>query len=160
MFPGEEEISCQVETIWSSMLGLTVVRNDGAVVPTGNEGFVTGCIQITGAWEGAVTLVCDKRLARRAASIMFSLHEDELTGDLIHDALGELTNMTGGNLKALLPEPCYLCLPAVVEGTEYLLRVLKVKPTCAAWFRCWNLPFVVSVFERYIPVSKLEFAAR
>jgi len=82
------------------------------------ESILAGCVHISGEWEGAVTLDCPSELAKKVASIMFSLTEDELSSDLIQDALGELTNMTRGNLKSLLPEPCYLSLPAVTM-TEY-----------------------------------------
>ena len=34
----------------------------------------------------------------------------------IADALGELANIIGGNVKSLLPEPCALSLPHVLVG--------------------------------------------
>ncbi|HVD28484.1 MAG TPA: chemotaxis protein CheX [Mycobacteriales bacterium] len=56
------------------------------------------------------------RLARTAASAMFDRPAEALTDDEVADALGELTNMIGGNLKSLLPGPSRLSMPAVTVG--------------------------------------------
>ena len=39
------------------------------------------------------------------------------------DALGELANMIGGNLKALLPSNVGLSLPSIVRGNDYVVRL-------------------------------------
>ncbi len=83
-----------VETIWSSILELEVQLRDRFTLPPGNEGFLTGCIQTTGAWEGAVTVNCSSDLVR-AAAILFDTPAGDLTHEQVHDALGELTNMVG-----------------------------------------------------------------
>ena len=44
----------------------------------------------------------------------------DLTSAEVLDAWGELVNMVGGNLKALLPPPSYLSLPHVSESATYL----------------------------------------
>ena len=74
--------------------------------------------------------------------------EAELTTADLHDALGELTNMTGGNLKALLPEPCTLGLPVVVEGVDYRFRLPGSAPVRRSAFRVGDEPIVVTVLER------------
>jgi chemotaxis protein CheX len=148
MHIGHELIHEIVETIWASTLGLTVRPCDQVALPTSNTGFQTGCVQITGAWEGAITLSCAEELARRAAALMFSMPLDEVTTEHVHDALGELANITGGNLKAFFPEPSYLSLPAVVDGTDYAFRVLASRILARATFECQDSPFQVVVVER------------
>jgi chemotaxis protein CheX len=148
MHIGHELIDEIVETIWASTLGLTVRPCDQVALPAGNAGFQTGCVQITGAWEGAITLSCADGLARRAAALMFSIDLDDVTTEHVHDALGELANITGGNLKAFFPEPCYLSLPAVVDGTDYAFRVLASRVLARAAFQCQDAPFQVVVLER------------
>ncbi len=55
--------------------------------------------------------------------------EGEAGPELVHDALGELTNMVGGNLKAMFGGKCHLGLPQVSDGdarsqgSRTLLRV-------------------------------------
>jgi hypothetical protein len=64
---------------------------------------------------------------------------------------GELTNITGGNLKALLPEPCYLSLPAVADGSDYGLWILDSRLRTQLTFNCHDHPFQVTVLERDEP---------
>jgi len=104
-------------------------------------------VQITGTWEGAVALDCPVELAKKVASIMFQLKEDETTTDLVEDGLGELTNMTGGNIKSLLPEPCYLSLPAVTM-TQHGLRIPGSELVSTVTFKCWGYNFRVSVLKK------------
>ena len=78
---------------------------------------------------------------------MFQLNEDEVVSDLVQDALGELTNMTGGNMKSLLPEPCYLSLPAVTM-TQHGLRIPGSELVSTVTFQCWGYKFRVSVLKK------------
>jgi chemotaxis protein CheX len=149
---GASEIGQYVESIWDAVLGLGV-RPGGTEMPGPRSDYLTGCVQITGAWEGAVTLDCPTALARQAAGILFGEQPAETTTEQVHDVVGELTNMIGGNLKALLPSPCYLCLPAVADGSDYALRVLGSRVLSRAGFECGERPFVVTVIERQPKVA-------
>ena len=107
-----------VMTIWSTMLGMEAVPThvNSSDMKRLNSGLLTGCVQITGAWRGAVLVNCYVSLARKLTASMFGMSEHEVTSTDINDALGELTNMIGGSFKAYLPEPSTLSLPAVIEG--------------------------------------------
>lgn len=80
-------------------------------------------VGIAGKWDGAVIVDCAPGVAASLASIMFGVPLAEVDRDHIEDTLGELANMIGGNLKALLAPPCVLSLPTVVEGRDYRVRV-------------------------------------
>ncbi len=80
-------------------------------------------VGIAGNWDGAVIVGCTPAVATGLAATMFGLRRDEVQRDHIEDTLGELANMIGGNLKALLAPPCTLSLPTVVEGRDYRVRV-------------------------------------
>jgi chemotaxis protein CheX len=58
-----------------------------------------------------------------AAEAMFAAEAGSLSWDEVSDALGELTNMVGGNIKGLLPAPSTLSIPSVAGGESYTLRV-------------------------------------
>jgi chemotaxis protein CheX len=109
---------------------------------------IVACIQITGAWNGTVALHCPTPLARQVAAAMFSVKPDEITGVEMQDSLGELVNMLGGNLKALLPEPCQLSLPAVIEGMDYMVRIFAGLPINQLAFSCQEYPLLVTILER------------
>jgi CheY-specific phosphatase CheX len=148
MHIAQDTIQDSVSTIWSSMLGLEAQpcpsRPHSATPPV----FLTGCVQITGAWQGAVILDCPLELAKRAAAIMFDMPLDDINSLEIHDALGELTNIVGGNFKSLLPESCSLSLPAVTQGTDYAFRVLDSEVINRVGFQCENHPFVVTILKQ------------
>jgi chemotaxis protein CheX len=142
-----ESISEAVERVWSTMLGLHATTNELSVVNRLKPTMLTGCIQITGAWQGAVTLECSGGLARRVASIMFGEDVCEITADQVNDALGELTNIVGGHIKALLPEPSDLSMPAVTEGTDYFFSVPGSRQMAQMSFTCEGKPFQVTILE-------------
>ena len=99
----EEEISQYVEAIWKSVLGLDVVKSETTFQPDHLDHALASCVHITGEWQGIVALHCPATLARKFTSIMFAVEEESAEMQDIQDALGELANMTGGNLKALFP---------------------------------------------------------
>jgi chemotaxis protein CheX len=143
---GVNSIQQSVETIWMTMLRLDV--QPSAKHPTlSSRVSLTACVQITGAWHGAVTLDCPITLARRVASIMLELPPNEVEPDLVHDALGELVNIIGGNFKSLLPEPTALSLPAVAQGTDYAIRILDSQVLSRLSFTCGESSFVVTIVQ-------------
>jgi len=143
----EEEICQLTESIWISVLGLEVRRATGTPeLP--QERTLIGCVQITGAWEGAVTLHCAAGLARQAAGVMFGIDPESTSVEEVQDALAELANMTGGNLKTLLPEPCHLSFPTVVEGSNYTLRIPGSRLVSQVAFECQGYPLQVTLVEK------------
>jgi chemotaxis protein CheX len=138
-----------VMTIWSTMLGMEVVptQSSESDMQLLNSGLLTSCVQITGAWRGAVLVNCYVNLARQFAAIMFGMSEHEVTSQDIADALGELTNMIGGSFKAYLPEPSSQSLPAVIEGQEYFFQVLDSRQWAQFSFTCDGKLFHVTIQE-------------
>ena len=138
-----------VMTIWSTMLGMEAVpaHINSADMKRLNSGLLTGCVQITGAWRGAVLVNCYVSLARKLTATMFGMSEHEVTSKDIDDALGELTNMIGGSFKAYLPEPSTLSLPVVIEGQDYFFQVLNSNQVAKIAFTCNGKPFHVTVQE-------------
>ncbi len=104
--------------VWEAILELPLVE---AAPPHGtppDETALVGVVRISGAWEGAVTVACPGPLAREAAAIMLGLAPGDVSPPDVADALGELTTIIGGNLKALLPKPSRLSLPAIQSAAE------------------------------------------
>jgi chemotaxis protein CheX len=148
----EPEICNYTESVWDSILSLKVTRSEDNFCPIGKEDTLAGCVHIVGAWEGAIALQCPKPLARKAAAIMFSVKEENTTMEMIQDAIGELTNMIGGNIKSLLPSPCYLSLPTVAV-TDYNLHIPNTELITKVTFECQGLNFAVAVLKKNASVS-------
>jgi chemotaxis protein CheX len=117
----EVDLAEVIETVWTSMLGLELEPTDAPFDAAGRT--LTGTVQITGCWEGAVMVrVCSEH-ARVVAATMFGLEPDELGDDEVRDALGEMANMVGGNVKGLLAGDGTLSLPTVTAGGDYTVSV-------------------------------------
>ena len=63
---------------------------------------MTSAVQLTGEWNGAVLLECDRGQACRFAARFLSIDLPDAVDDVVRDVLGELANMIGGNLKCVL----------------------------------------------------------
>jgi chemotaxis protein CheX len=111
-----DELRSIMDAIWQSLLGSSLTSAEAA----GEESRprVVGRVEISGGWEGVVTIDCDAELAADVAAAMFGLDEGDAAPDEIRDALGELANMAGGNIKSLLPGPSQLGLPVVSDDVE------------------------------------------
>lgn len=153
----EEELRTVTRMIWSTQLGLHLEdgidgEHSGDVIRTRaaapiNGPYLTASIQITGDWQGAVLVLTSQSLARRAASVMFGLAEDRLGADDTPDALGEIANMTAGNLCSFLPGRTPISLPVVVEGSDHSLRLLDALNLVETGFSHQGEPLLVRVLE-------------
>lgn len=110
------DIATFAKSIWETMMGLMIdeadLGNDSVAWPDHELNYI-GQVQVTGGWQGAIVLQCSQTLARRAAARMFQCPIEEIADNDIVDVVGELANMIGGNLKALLPGPSQLSTPEI-----------------------------------------------
>src|SRR5262245_28493871 len=135
---------CETEdivTLASDVFRLTLAlelqpRGDALPAGAGRPRIIEGCIHVTGDWAGAVVLQCARTLADRVAHIMFSLGQRAPTLADVQDAFGEITNMVGGNIKALNDGQCYLSLPSVVEGSDFSVRIPGTSVLRSVAFDC------------------------
>lgn len=148
----EQDIPEIAFSIWETLFSLPLrTAEPGARLREGKSG-LTGCVQIDGAWNGAVLLECPAGLARQLAHELFR-PEGHTTPEEVRDTIGELTNMLAGNIKALLPEPSRISLPAVAEGDDYDLRVMGTESVARVAFSCADETLVVTVLERLLDGS-------
>ncbi len=144
----ESSIGEIVDTIFSSTLAFPVMPDDPFRAPEAMGRTFTGVVQISGAWDGAVAVHCTEALARRATTAMMGIAGPDVVLVDIQDTLGELANMTGGNIKALLPEPCTLGLPVVIEGEDFRMRLPGSIQVLQCAYRADGEPFSVTVLRR------------
>jgi CheY-specific phosphatase CheX len=113
-----------VTSVLASLVGLTVVPVAPALedAHAGSE-VVTGIVTISGDADAVVVLRCDRELAVDVAAGMFALPPADLGDTDLVDALGEVTNVTGGAIKALMDGTCRLGLPVVTVGRDQQIDV-------------------------------------
>jgi hypothetical protein len=96
---------------------LALVGDDEFLIPLPGglpDDATSSWVQIVGPWTGTVVLTCGRSTAAELARCLLAEHAPPvLEAEDIDDALGELANVVGGNVKALLPGPSVLGLPEV-----------------------------------------------
>ena len=146
MHLSSDDVAQIVQEVFSSMLGLDIepieieIDNSGAAV--------AGSVGVSGATDCLIRMEMQEEAARAVAGAMFGLEAPDVSDDDIADAVGELTNMVGGNIKSLLPEPSTLSLPVVAQGKSPTLRVPGGKPLLEASFVAGGLPLNLTVWNR------------
>ena len=140
----KDDLHQLADRIWESMFGDGLERIDNEA-PSDDQRFLTGCVQLTGAWEGAAVVRCTYTLASHLASVMFGT--EELASEEVCDSIGELANLTAGAVQALMPSPSELSPPSVVEGKDYKLTIPRCAITNEIYFRFQEEPFTIVVFE-------------
>jgi chemotaxis protein CheX len=133
------------ERVWSMVLGLALRPSKCDPARAEASAFVLGRVTISGTWQGSVTLGCSQGLARRAAAAMFGKPPAEAEPEEIRDALGELTNMVGGNFKTLLKGDCRLSVPDVMAVVPY--AEVEPAPVEHLWFECEGGLVILNVLE-------------
>jgi chemotaxis protein CheX len=74
-----------------------------------------------------------------------------LSQEEIRDAAGELANITGGSVKALLAPTCSLSLPLVVMGNDYEFSLLQGRVILEVSFLHPSGSLMVSILEKQAP---------
>ena len=105
-----EDIRVVTDDVWTSFLA-NYGPLEWSSVPLEEAGLVQASVGIQGDWTGTVTLEMAPTTAETAARTMLLL--DTVEEADVTDALGELVNMIGGNIKSLLPSGSTLGLPIV-----------------------------------------------
>jgi hypothetical protein len=144
----EESISDVTRRLWEGMLHCVLQSVDSIPSALAATHSRSATVRISGAWNGAVLVQMSPTLARLVGEIMFDraahlyseLNEPQvpLEDDLIDDCLREVTNITAGNLKCALPEPCLLDIP-VTGGHDTWEQTLRGKRVlCQLSLRCMH----------------------
>ena len=118
--PSYEDVRAVTDEVWASLLGDTAPLVD-RLVPVGTPfdtvGAWSAAVTVSGGWQGIVTVELTSYVAGALTTTMLDLPPDADVADGdVADAVGELVNMLGGNVKSLMPGPSVLSLPSVAAG--------------------------------------------
>ena len=110
--PGSADVQMVVEEVWSSFLGVDEPLVVGA--PGTLETSWSAAVTVTGEWSGMISIELPTAVAEEVCRRMLGVEETH--DEDVADAVGELVNMIGGNVKSLMPGPSVLSLPVVAAG--------------------------------------------
>lgn len=104
-----------IDMVWASLLQAEAVPWFGP--EPADSTAVRAQVTLTGDWNGAVRVSCAGETAERIAGSMLSLTPGEhLPREDVYDAIGEVVNVVGGNVKGALGGETSLGLPTIVDG--------------------------------------------
>lgn len=82
---------------------------------------ITGMVGLAGTHKGVLAVHFPRQVALDVTSSFLGMDVDEINED-VQDAIGEIANMLGGNLKTILSDrgkDIQLSLPSTISGDEY-----------------------------------------
>jgi chemotaxis protein CheX len=119
----------------SSLVFRTMLSEEIAVLKNGEPEKIHSCvlamISLSGPGGGTLSLRCSRETARELAAKLLTTTPNEIKSDAdVCDAIGEVANMTAGNLKtqlvAAMPNAnLQLSIPTVVTGDDYKVQHLS-----------------------------------
>lgn len=118
----ENDLAEMVEQVWEAYLDPEGVSPLMQTYDENQPSEVHSSVSITGSWNGHIVYASSRAAAQRAASAFLAMELDEVSEEDISDTLGELANIVGGNVKAMLPPGAQLSLPQVVLAPESSAR--------------------------------------
>jgi chemotaxis protein CheX len=122
-----------VEAVFITMLNMeTVVLGDP---------WFPGSARLT----STVRLEGGQAQASRFTSRFLSKDPSEVVDYVVHDVLGELANMIGGNLKSVLSKQIEISMPSVVDASDYSIRAGAATFPERLSFQCSEGVFWVTV---------------
>lgn len=139
-----------VNDVCSGMLGLEMERSEE--FDCEGTGALSAIIRISGSWNSLVQVLTPRNTAITIASSMFAMSKDELSEAEIRDAVGEIVNMVGGNLKGIVEGESSLSLPCVGESNGCAPFDSSFSGPSVS-NRCQGDPFIVRLLDRGVAVA-------
>jgi len=127
-----------MDEVFDTMLSMDIELADGGVQADVDGERIVGSVGFAGKAVGSVNIQVNEAFARSITAAMLGMEEDEIEGDEeIHDVIGELSNMVGGDLKSRLCDgglDCELSIPSITTGSDFRMEI-------KGWERHENLIF-------------------
>lgn len=104
-----DDLEKVTEDVCQAMLDLPLSATDSV----DSEPATVAAVTITGEWNATLEVATCKEASATIASVMFATPANEVTDEEIADAIAEVANMIGGNLKGQMGGECNLSIPCV-----------------------------------------------
>jgi len=133
--------------VFSTMVMMDVVDEYPLTEPVTNfHETLTSMVGLAGSHTGILAIHCPKALALRITSSMLGMEVTEIDDD-VNDALGEIANMVGGDVKHIFSPKgadLNLSIPTVIYGSDYMLESMSNAESLVIPFECGGDRFLLS----------------
>lgn len=134
-----EKIIESAKEIFSSMMMMEIAVNGQQTTKSmALKESISGVIGLAGTHKGVLAIHIPNKVAMAITSAFLGMNVDEMNED-VEDAVGELANMLGGNVKSILSEngrDISLSLPSTITGQDYDFQPTKEAERIIIPFRC------------------------
>jgi chemotaxis protein CheX len=141
----EAETKQIVIDVFESMLRMYVERVETPL--DRSSPVLTAAVHFVGSWKGALRIECTPDQTFEYTKRLLGVERPTEVNEDVCDAFGELANMIGGNLKAVLPPVVQLSMPSVVRGEDYAMRICHTVTACKLTFDSEYGVFGVTLVE-------------
>lgn len=128
------------------MMEITALEENADPVDKLKEG-ITGLIGLAGAAKGIIAIHLPNKVAFAITSSFLSMDVNEINED-VEDAIGEIANMLGGDVKTALSENgrnIDISLPSTISGSDYEFQTAKNAERTIIKFRSDSGDFLVDL---------------
>lgn len=143
-----DKIIESTKEIFSSMvmMEVTVIDQDQLAEKAVKDG-ISGIIGLAGTHKGVLAIHIPGPVAMAITGSFLGMEVDQINED-VEDAVGELANMLGGNVKTILSEngrDIELSLPTTISGHNYDFQTAKDVDVTILGFATDTGPFSVEL---------------
>jgi len=145
----EKEILQISQEVWHSVVNMDLHLAKGSMESFFETPHMAGVVQISGAWTGMLIVRCPRSLMEQSLASIIGEALGSYDDVSLADALGELTNIIGGNFKALLPTGCALSLPVVLNNQIHAIDLgdPDAERIAQIMLQCKDRLMVVELYE-------------
>ena len=117
-------VSGAMNEVFDTMLSMDIQLVDEDMQPNIEGQRILGSVGFAGMAVGSVSIQVNETFARSITAAMLGMEEEDIEGDEeVHDVIGELSNMVGGDLKSRLCDKglnCDLSIPCITTGSDFV----------------------------------------
>ena len=106
-----EELDQLTRDVCETMLAMELEQDNGSSDEQSLD--LNASVKISGEWNALLSVTSSNGAAKAIAATMFDTCEDDLSEEDVFDALAEIANMIGGNIKGIADCDCDLSIPCV-----------------------------------------------
>lgn len=119
-------VTTAVEDVFDTMLSMEVSRIPPDDAMSNGGPHIVGTVSMAGAILGNVNVHFSNQFACEITAAMLGMSTEEIdSSEEVHDVIGEVCNMVGGNLKSRLCDSgftCELSIPSITAGSDFRIE--------------------------------------
>jgi len=112
------------QEVFDTMLSMELTEQDHQEFTGASR--IVGSVSLAGSVSGTVNIHVSNTFASQITANMLGMELDEIDSDEeVHDVIGELSNMIGGDLKSRLCDAgftCELSIPSITSGKDFSIE--------------------------------------